>query len=147
MPCCSGYSINRYSIVIITISRMLLTPHGLGTHETEKVVPWNLRLTLFIFLYKIHWRRGGTTQHGLTWNEQHEVDFSGDMVYLQQSYPPNSTIHGSKSSLSMGKGPRAACCSVYYSVHNIDRLMNTLLHYVVITAVAGWKIITITNKN
>ena len=66
---------------------------------------------------------GGAPHLRIYFLEQHDGVFLGDMVYLQQSYPPNSTIHGSKSSLSMGKGPRAACCSVYYSVHHIDRLI------------------------
>ena len=70
---------------------------------------------------------GGAPHLRIYFLEQHDGVFLGDMVYLQQSYPPNSTIHGSKSSLSMGKGPRAACCSVYYSVHHIDRLAMALL--------------------
>ena len=70
---------------------------------------------------------GGAPHLRIYFLEQHDGVFLGDMVYLQQSYPPNSTIHGSKSSLSMGKGPRAAWCSVFYSVHHIDRLHLTIL--------------------
>ena len=83
MPCCSGYSI----VVMITISRMRLT-HDPWPLKTEKVDPWNLhlmRLTLFIFLYKIHWVRGGTTQDHLTWYEPHEVDFSGHRANIPPS--------------------------------------------------------------
>ena len=68
---------------------------------------------------------GGAPHSPIYFLEQHDGVFLGDMVYLQQSMGQNSTFHGSKSSLSMGKGPRAACCSVYYTVHHIDRLTST----------------------
>ena len=72
---------------------------------------------------------GGAPHSPIYFLEQHDGVFLGDMVYLQQSMGQNSTFHGSKSSLSMGKGPRAACCSVYYTVHHIDRLRFYWLTY------------------
>ena len=110
------------TVVIITIAGMLLPlPMDYGPMKV-KYLTHESCCSGFDFPFIKYIGHGGAPHLRIYFLEQHDGVFLGDMVYLQQSYPPNSTIHGSKSSLSMGKGPRAACCSVYYSVHHIDRL-------------------------